>query len=199
MLTRFWKMLDVEEEETGRGGLLLIMSFLMGLFLAPVAVGSLPFLLGLGEFGEKDEVSYVLFYSGAFGIIITVIYNFLQGRISFSSLAIFNLLLVVALTAFMEYGQSVVNDVKTFYSFGFALILPFTFVVQLVFWGAFGRMFNVRDGKRLIGSVDVGTDIASIIAFFTIPVLLTAGVKLEDLYTIGLFSIIGYTLVLFIR
>src|SRR5260221_3683953 len=192
MLTRFWKMLDVQEEETGRVGLLLIMSFLMGLFLATVAVASQSLLLGLSEFSEKVELPYVLLYSGAFGIIITVIYNFLQGRISFSSLAIFNLLLVVALTAFMEYGQSLVNDVKTFYSFGFALILPFTFVVQLVFWGAFGRMFNVRDGKRLIGSVDVGTDIASIIAFFSIPVLLASGLKVEYLYSVGLASIIGY-------
>ncbi len=192
MLTRFWKMLDVEEEETGRVGLLLIMSFLMGLFLATVAVASQSLLLGLSEFSEKVELPYVLLYSGAFGIIITVIYNFLQGRISFSSLAIFNLLLVVALTAFMEYGQSLVNDVKTFYSFGFALILPFTFVVQLVFWGAFGRMFNVRDGKRLIGSVDVGTDIASIIAFFSIPVLLASGLKVQYLYSVGLVSIIGY-------
>lgn len=192
MLTRFWKMLDVEKEETGRVGLLLIMSFLMGLFLATVAVASQSLLLGLGNFSEKIELPYVLLYSGAFGIIITVIYNFLQGRISFSSLAIFNLLLVVVLTAFMEYGQALVSDVKTFYSFGFALILPFTFVVQLVFWGAFGRMFNVRDGKRLIGSVDVGTDIASIIAFFTIPVLLASGLKVEYLYTVGLASIIGY-------
>lgn len=192
MLTRFWKMLDVEEGETGRVGLLLIMSFLMGLFLATVAVASQSLLLGLSEFNEKVELPYVLLYSGGFGIVITVIYNFLQGRISFSSLAIFNLLMVVGLTAFMEFGKSLVNNVKIFYTFGFALILPFTFVVQLVFWGAFGRMFNVRDGKRLIGSVDVGTDIASIIAFFSIPVLLASGIKVEYLYTIGLASIIGY-------
>ncbi len=105
---------------------------------------------------------------------------------------------MIVLTAFIEFGKDYVQDVKTLYQFGFTLILPFTFVVQLVFWGSFGRMFNVRDGKRLIGSVDVGTDIASIIAFFTIPILLTSGVKVESLYTIGLFSIIGYTVFFFI-
>ncbi len=196
MLTRFWKMLDVEPHETGPVGLLLIMSFLMGLFLATVAVASQSLFLQF--FSEKDDLPVVLVFSGVFGIVFTVIYNFLQGRIPFSALAISFLVLITVLTAFIEFGGDYVQDVKTLYQFGFTLILPFTFVVQLVFWGAFGRMFNTRDSKRLIGSVDVGTDIASIIAFFTIPILLTSGIKIENLYTIGLFSIIGYSLVFFI-
>jgi len=198
MLNRLWKMLDVEPNETGPVGLLLIMSFLMGLFLACFAVASQSLLLNLPQFSEKDDLPIVLVFSGVFGIVVTVLYNFLQGRVSFSSLAMFNLILVVLITAFMEYGKNAIPDEKLRYQLGFTLILPFTFIVQLVFWGAFGRMFNVRAGKRLIGSVDVGTDIASIIAFFTIPILLTYGVPVESLYTIGLFSIIGYTAVFFI-
>ncbi|HLZ17403.1 MAG TPA: hypothetical protein VKQ08_10200, partial [Cyclobacteriaceae bacterium] len=198
MLKRFWKMLDVEPHETGQVGLLLIMSFLMGLFLATVAVASQSLLLGLSDFSEKTDLPIVLVFSGVFGILVTVIYNFLQGRISFRSLALFNLILVIAATAFLEYGGNFVQDAKTLYQFGFTLILPFTFIIQLVFWGSFGRMFNVRDGKRLIGSVDVGTDIASMIAFFTIPILLTSGIKVESLYTIGLFSIIAYTAIFFV-
>jgi len=196
MLKRFWNMLDVEPHETGPVGLLLIMSFLMGLFLATVAVASQS--LFLEYFSEKTDLPLVLVFSGVFGIIATVIYNFLQGRIPFSWLAILFLVAIIGLTAFIEFGSGYVQDVKTLYQFGFTLILPFTFVVQLVFWGAFGRMFNVRDGKRLIGSVDVGTDIASIIAFFTIPILLASGIKVESLYTVGLFSIIGYSAVFFI-
>lgn len=193
MLHRLWKMLDVETDEEGQVGLLLIMSFLMGLFLATFAVASQSLLLSLPDFSEKDDLPIVLVYSGLFGIIITVIYNFFQGRISFSALAIYNLILVIAATAFIEFGESYVKDERILFEFGFTLILPVTFIIQLVFWGAFGRMFNVRVGKRLIGSVDVGTDIASMLAFFSIPILITAGVKVENLYTIALFSIIGYT------
>lgn len=198
MLNRLWKMLDVEPKETGPVGLLLIMSFLMGLFLATFGVASQSLLLGLPDFSEKDGLPIVLLYSGALGILITLIYNFLQGRISFSALALFNLVLVIGASAFIEFSRQYVQDVKALYELGFALILPFTFIVQLVFWGAFGRMFNVRDGKRLIGSVDVGTDIASILAFFTIPILLASGVDVESLYTVALFSIIAYTLVFFV-
>jgi hypothetical protein len=198
MLNRLWKMLDVEPKETGPVGLLLIMSFLMGLFLATFGVASQSLLLGLPDFSEKDGLPIVLLYSGALGILITLIYNFLQGRISFSALALFNLVLVIGASAFIEFSRQYVQDVKALYELGFALILPFTFIVQLVFWGAFGRMFNVRDGKRLIGSVDVGTDIASILAFFTIPILLASGVEVQSLYTVALFSIIGYALVFFV-
>jgi AAA family ATP:ADP antiporter len=190
MLTRFWRMLDVEDDERGPVGLLLIMSFMMGLFLATVSVASQT--LFLNNYDEKTFLPLGLLASGGVGMIFTIIYNSLQGRIPFSALAIINLLIAIALTAFIEFGEAWVSDVKNLYFVGFALILPLTFMVQLVFWGAFNRMFNVRVGKRLIGSVDVGTDIASIIAFFTIPVLLASGVKTESLFSIGLVSIIGY-------
>lgn len=195
MLDRFWKMLDVEDDERGPVGLLLIMSFMMGLFLASVSVASQT--LFLNAYNEKTDLPIALLASGAAGIVFTIFYNTLQGRVPFSVLAILNILIAIGVTAFVQFGEAYVSDVSSLYFVGFALILPLTFVVQLVFWGAFNRLFNVRDGKRLIGSVDIGTDIASIIAFFTIPILLTSGVKAEDLYTIGLFSVIGY-LVFFI-
>jgi ATP:ADP antiporter, AAA family len=195
MIKRLWKMLDVEPEETGPVSLLLAISFLMGLFLATVAVASQT--LFLNYFSEKDDLPVAILYSGIFGIVTTFLYNFLQGRMQFRNLAILNLVVVIALTALIEFGSQFVSDKVLLYRFGFMLILPFTFVSQLIFWGSFARMFNVRVSKRIIGSVDIGTDIASIIAFFTIPIMLTYGVKVESLYTIGLFSIVGY-LILFI-
>lgn len=195
MLSRLWNLLDVEPEETGPVSLLLLISFFMGLFLASVAVASQS--LFLEHFDEKTQLPVALAISGALGMVITIFYNFLQGRIPFTALAIFNLLLVILFTAFIEFGDQFVQDTDYLYYFGFTLILPFTFVTQLVFWGAFNRMFNVRVSKRIIGSVDLGTTIAQILAFFAIPVMLSSGVDIRSLYTIGLVSIVGY-LVLFI-
>ncbi len=195
MLERLWKMLDVEPNERGPVSLLLIISFFMGLFLATVAVASQS--LFLEHFDERFQLPKALAYSGLLGMGITFLYNFLQGRISFVSLAVFNLILVIGFTAFIEFGEPYVSDVDSLYRFGFMLILPFTFITQLVFWGAFNRMFNVRVAKRIIGSVDIGTMVASILAFFTIPILLANGVKTTSLYTIGLVSIVAY-LILFI-
>jgi AAA family ATP:ADP antiporter len=190
MLEKLWKALDVEPEESGPVSLLLVMSFFMGLFMATVAVASQT--LFLNQFDERFDLPKAIALSGVMGMVVTLIYNVLQGRIPFRWLAIINLILITALTAVLEFGDLFIEDSKTLHRFGFMLILPFTFLIQLIFWGSFNRMFNVRVAKRIIGSVDVGTDIAAIISFFTIPVLLTLGIKVESLYTIGLISITAF-------
>ncbi len=192
MFNWLWKILDVEPEETGPVSLLLILSFLMGLFLATVAVASQT--LFLTSFDEKSDLPVAIAVSGLIGMAVTMLYNFLQGRIPFSALAILSLLLVTTLTGFLEFGDSFINNKDDLYFFGFTLILPFTFLIQLVFWGSFNRMFNVRVAKRLVGSVDVGTDIAAILSFFSIPILLGFGVDLISLYTIGLVSIAAFVI-----
>lgn len=188
-------MLDVEPEETGPVGLLLIISFLLGLFLATIAVASQT--LFLNTYDEANDLPIALVVSGGLGLVSTMIYNFLQGRIKFTTLAVFNLVTIIFLTAFVEFGEPFVQDRDLLYAFGFTLILPFTFLTQLIFWGAFARMFNTRVSKRIIGSVDLGTMVASILAFFTIPILLAAGLDVRALFPIALVSIIGY-LILFI-
>src|SRR5882762_175008 len=196
MFARLFKMLDVEPEESGPVGHLLAISFLMGLFLATFTVASQS--LFLKNFSEGFDLPRALAISGAFGIAVTSIYNFLEGRIHFIALAIFNLVIIIGFAAFIEFGEYFISDVTNLYYFGFTLVLPFTFVTTLVFWGSFARMFNLRQSKRVIGSVDLGMDIASIIAFFSIPVLLQFGVTVEYLFSIALFSVIAY-LILFIR
>lgn len=195
MLSRLWNLLDVEPEETGPVSFLLIMSFFLGLFLATVAVASQS--LFLEHFDERADLPVALALSGGMGVLITFFYNFLQGRIPFTALAISNLVLVIFFTAFIEFGEQFVQDTDYLFYFGFTLILPFTFVTQLIFWGAFNRMFNVRVAKRIVGSVDLGTTIAQILAFFTIPILIGYGLETASLYTIGLVSIVVY-LILFI-
>lgn len=194
MKARLLKLLDVEPEESGPVFYLLAISFLLGMFLATVTVAAQT--LFLNNFSESLDLPQALVISGVLGIISTTIYNILQGRIPFRVLGFGTLTIILLLTAGIEFGEDYVEDKKTLFYYGFTLILPFTFMTSLVFWGAFARMFNLRQTKRIIGSVDLGTMIAQILAFFTIPFLLNAGVKTESLFTIGLFSILGY-LILF--
>ncbi|HOO10682.1 MAG TPA: hypothetical protein PKW06_12150, partial [Cyclobacteriaceae bacterium] len=188
--SRLLKMLDVEPEESGRVFLLLAISFCMGLFLATVTVASQTLFLNL--YNEETDLPQALVYSGVFSIFATSIYNFFQGRVRFSHLAIGSLCAIIGLTAFIEFGDLWVEDENLLYYFGFTLILPFTFLSLLVFWGTFNRLFSLKQVKRVIGSVDVGMDIAAILAFFAIPVLLKLGVDTTSLFTIGLVSIVLY-------
>ena len=197
MQERLTKFLGVEPDETGPVSLLLAISFFMGLFLATVAVAAQTLFLSDPLISEKDELPIALVVGGGLGFIATGLFNILMGRIPFRYLASFFLLLIIAATAFLEFGKNYVTDLSLLYRIGFTLILPFTFVSQLVFWGAFNRLFTLRQQKRVIGSVDVGMDIAQILAFFTIPVMLSFGLPVESLFTIGLVSLVIF-LILFI-
>ncbi len=180
--------MHVQPEEAGRVGLLFIMGIFMGLFIATMSVASQT--LFLQHFSETEHLPLALFYSGAFGLAATIAYNFLQNRIPFPVLAALSLLTVVGITAFIEYGEGFFDDPNTMYMFGFTQILPFSFIINLVFWGSFGRLFNLRQAKRLVGTVDIGAMLTTILAFFSIPVIMEVlDIGPDTLFTISLVSI----------
>jgi AAA family ATP:ADP antiporter len=189
MKARLLKLLDIEHEEFGRVGLLLIMSVFMGIFLATLTVASQTLFLQHYE----NDLPLALLISGGFGVVATIIYNFLQNRIPFRMLASASLITVAGLTAFIEFGKNLLSDPELMYFLGFTQIIPFSFVIFLVFWGSFGRLFNLRQSKRLVGTVDLGAMLASFVAYFTIPLALsTPDFNTENLYSICLISIVGF-------
>ncbi|HND43896.1 MAG TPA: hypothetical protein PKX51_16375, partial [Cyclobacteriaceae bacterium] len=170
----------------------LIMSFFMGAFLATFSVAAQTQFLGLPDGSQKLPEAFVL--SGVFGLFATLAYNFLQNRIPFKLLAILSLVTVTLIAAFIEFGHEyVAMDDRYLRFFSYAQIAPFTLVVLLVFWGTFNRLFNVKQSKRLLGSVDQGALLASLISFFSIPIVLNF-IDVKDLFTISLFGIIIFTI-----
>ncbi|MEX1238139.1 MAG: HEAT repeat domain-containing protein [Cyclobacteriaceae bacterium] len=190
MKARLLRFLDVETDEVERVVLLLIMGFFMGMFMATISVASQS--LFLEHFSETEDLPVAFVVSGLFGLIATLVYNFLQNRIPFPLLATVSLLTVAGITAFIEFGEDFFANPNDMYAFGFTQILPFTFIVYLVFWGSFGRLFNLRQAKRLVGTVDIGAMMATFIAFFSIPLLFTLEIidGPQNLYALGLLSII---------
>lgn len=194
MKAKLLQFLSVEPDEAGRVSLLFIMGIFMGLFIATMSVASQS--LFLLSFSETEDLPLALLISGAFGLVATLIYNFLQNRIPFPVLASLSLLTIAIITAFIEFGGGVFEDPTYMYMFGFTQILPFTFIIGLVFWGSFTRMFNLRQSKRLVGVVDLGAMLMTILSFFSIPVLMGVfQVEATKLFSISLFSIITFLVI----
>ncbi|MBX2963612.1 MAG: HEAT repeat domain-containing protein [Cyclobacteriaceae bacterium] len=194
----FSRLLDLQEGEEGRVALLLIMSFFMGAFLATFTVAAQT--LFLNNFSEQDDLPGAFAVAGAFGMVATLAYNFLQRKVSFRFLAILSLVVITLVTASIEFGDYILKDKDTIYYYGFTQLVPFTLIILLVFWGAFNRFFNVRQSKRLLGTVDQGALVASLISFFAIPIVLpllpgeTEADQVESLYSISLVSIVIFTI-----
>lgn len=188
MKDRLLRFMRVQPGETGRVGLLFIMGIFMGVFIATMSVASQA--LFLEHFDEGRDLPFALLYSGLFGLAATIAYNYLQNRIPFPLLSALSLLAIVAVTAFIEFGEGFFPDPATMYMFGFTQILPFTFIINLVFWGSFSRLFNLRQARRLVGTVDVGAMLVTIAAFFSIPYMMDRfGIEPVTLYSISLVCI----------
>jgi AAA family ATP:ADP antiporter len=171
----FLKFLGGEEGEEKQMLLLLGKGFFMGILLATYQIGAETLFLSV--LGDKwlDEA---FFSAGAAGIVSTALFVFLQRKINFSTLVIsatFVILLFIggirAAFEFVGYDTEVTGQFQLIPFILFVMIGPVTSITLLGFWGVFGRVFDLRASKRIIGGIDTGQLMATMIAFFSIPVL----------------------------
>jgi ATP:ADP antiporter, AAA family len=149
--------------------LLLAKGFFMGIFLATYTVSAETlFLNKLGEYLKE-----AILVSGVLGVITTGLFSYLQNKISYAWLSNFNLIFIFLFTFAMYYfchtTEGVVLNYVIFLMF--AMIGPITAVTILGFWGIFGRLFDLRQSKKIVGWIDSGQLIAAIITLYTIPFL----------------------------
>ena len=146
---------------------MLSTGFFMGIFIATYTVTAES--LFLNQIGDQLDRAFLI--SGIFGIVSTFIFSLLQNRIKFSTLTTFSILTIVFFTAAVyllyNYGDPDLRDEVLFAMY--ILAGPMTAVLLLCYWGIFGRLFDFRQSKRIIGWIDTGQLVASILAFFFIP------------------------------
>ncbi|MDH5380567.1 MAG: hypothetical protein OEW75_06940, partial [Cyclobacteriaceae bacterium] len=191
----FFKLLDIEPAQATRVLLMLGMGFFMGIFLATLDVSASA--LFLQNFDEKTDLPLAILLSGAAGLIFTSIYNFFQSRIKYKTLAISTLALMTIVLFGVQIALERFTDTREVYRIIFILLLPLNYLTLLVFWGTFGRIFSLRESKKIIGSIDTGQLIASILALFSIPLLLQV-MQAVDLLKISFVAASGVLLMLIV-
>lgn len=167
-LESIYKSLNIEEKEVTPVLLLITQSIFIGIFYGAYDIGA--HTLFLNVFPE-DMIPKAYIISGLVGIGLTSLFSKIQTKISFSRLANYSLLfisviilLMRSMFAFMETSWVVFI---VFIFFG-----PLNIIAILSFWGTVGRIFNLRQGKRLYGIIDTGQIIGIIISSFAIPIFI---------------------------
>src|SRR3954469_9621358 len=171
MIEQLLGFLNVRPEERLQVMLMLGAGFFMGIYLATYSVvAESLFLSTLG-----NELNRAFLMSGVLGILATLVFSYAQNIIKFSNLTTFTILTVVAVTALFyagyHYGGEEYKEPIIF--FMFCMTGPLTAILLLSYWGIFGRLFNFKQSKRIIGWIDTGQLIAVILANILIPI--TAG------------------------
>jgi ATP:ADP antiporter, AAA family len=147
--------------------LMLATGFFMGVFIATyqVTADSL-FLNRLGEYLDK-----AFLVTGILGMLSTGFFSFLQNYIRFSILTVLVVVGIIIFTlsvyVLLHVGNPEWQDPLVFAMF--CSTGPIIALLLLSYWGTFGRLFNFRQSKRIIGWIDTGQLIAAILASFVIP------------------------------
>ncbi|MGM0576539.1 MAG: HEAT repeat domain-containing protein [Myxococcota bacterium] len=180
VLGRVGGLLDIHEGEGRLVSLLLAHSFGVGVTRAFTRASG--FALFLSEF---DAPTLPAVYMGSALVLaaITVVNLRLQQRLAFPSILRGALggafLLLVGLFGAHALWDSPLLDLVMPVGYEIAWVLT-----SLAFWGLAGRLFNVRQGKRLFGLVSSGEWTAEILAGFLVGPLLTL-VGTADLLLLG--------------
>lgn len=179
------KTLNIREEERGAVFLLLGQTVFLGVFLALFDISTTS--LFINTFGES-MISKAFLVSGLLGFILSAIYYRLQNIWKFSKLIVVNLL-TVSLITFLVRGSFFISDSNALVFMAFVLMGPLNLLGIVGFWGMAGRLFTLRQGKRLFGLIDAGQIFGMILISFLVPVLLSILPSNKDLLFISAVSV----------
>ncbi len=88
----------------------------------------------------------------------------------FTQLKVKLAIVLVSILAFSVWNWLAPSPTMAFAMFIWFRVLAFISVV--VFWGVAGRLFDLRQGKRIFGLISTGEVLSDVIGFFSIPLLL---------------------------
>jgi ATP:ADP antiporter, AAA family len=191
MRDRLFSLLGVEQGEESMVSMLLTQSVFLGIFLGAFDISAHSLFLSI--FDEKMMANgYVV--SGIAGIILTSIYTWVQTRMQFRNFAIINLLTVTSLTLLL-WVALLLNPAKWIIFLVFIMLGPLNILATLGFWGTTGRLFTLRQGKRLFGLVDLGMIIGIIVSCYAIPVLLSLKFAAHNILLVSTSSVLIATVI----
>ncbi|MFP4025392.1 MAG: hypothetical protein ACLFVR_12785 [Thiohalospira sp.] len=178
--------LNIEKTEKASVFLFLLQSVFLGIFYGAFDVGAHALFLSVYP-ASMIPNAYVI--SGIVGIVITTVYAKIQNRLPFSTLAVFNLLFISIITAILRIAFNFTESNELIFLI-FVMMGPLNIIAMLGFWGAVGRIFTLRQGKRLFGLIDSGQIFGAILSTFAIPVLIAVGFQQKNLLFLSSISIL---------
>lgn len=181
------RLFGIEKEEKGLISILLIQSVFLGTFYGVFNITAHSLFLA-----KFDEVlmarAYIL--SGLVGIGLTYIYTLLQSRLKFNRFSNLNLFFVLLVTLVLWFMVSIATSNLVIFAI-FIMMGPLNLLALLSFYGTTGRLFTLRQGRRLFGFVDTGIVVGVIISSFSIPALLSLNITTSNILLISVISMLG--------
>lgn len=125
-------------------------------------------------FLSRFEISWLpLAYiaAAAVGYVAVLAFSRLERALGIGPLLVTNLATLLALSgSFWLLATTSTSDWVVFAMF--VSVGPMFSLIALGYWGLAGRLFDLRQGKRLFGLVGAGEEVSTIVGLFSIPVMI---------------------------
>ncbi len=168
MLARWLALLNVRSDELSRVLWLFLYSLLSGLFVA--FFFSTAYSMFLDRFAVS-RLPWAYIATALVGYVVVAVFTRLERRIPLRRVLLYQPYFVLAFVVTFWLAENMGGrDWVVFLMF--VSVSPFLTLLELEFWGMAIRLFDLRQGKRLFGLLGAGGALASIIGFFTVPLLL---------------------------
>ncbi len=178
------KTLNIRKEEASPVFLMMLFSFFVGLSLSCYFTASNAIFLK--HFPPKMiPVSFI-----ASGIIVCLawwIFTLIDKRSSFSQQVIFKFIFVFISVLAISTGVWMYDTAWLAFIL-YTWVRVMVYITLVNFWGLAGKLFNIRQGKRIFGLISIGEVISTIIGYFSIPLMLQF-LKTPDLLFLSSFSL----------
>jgi len=182
----FYTVLNIEQNEKGSVSLFLLQSVFLGIFYGAFDVGAHALFLNAYP-ASMIPKAYVI--SGLVGIVLTSLYARLQSKFKFSDIVVISLLFITVSVAVLRILFQFTESPWLVFLI-FIMMGPLNIIALLGFWGAVGRIFTLRQGKRLFGLIDSGQIFGAILSTFAIPFLISAGFAQKNLLFLSVVSVV---------
>jgi AAA family ATP:ADP antiporter len=186
-----WSRFGVEPSEERGAALMLAHSAFMG--FSTVFFETAASALFLGHYGASSLPSIYLAAAGL-SALTGYSYSRLQNRLSFSSLMTGTLVALLAVVAALR-GALSLTEAPALFFFAMVFYRVLSILTDLEYWAVAGRLYDLRQAKRLFGFIGTGEVSARIVGSFSVPLLLNLG-GVPNLLVLSAVSLLACVLLL---
>jgi ATP:ADP antiporter, AAA family len=166
-----WSRFGVEPSEQRGAALMLAHSAFMG--FSTVFFETAASALFLGQYGASALPSVYL-AAAALSAATGYAYSRLQNRLSFPALMTATLVTLLVVVGSLR-GALFFTQAAGLFFFAMVFYRVLSIMTDLEYWAVAGRLYDLRQAKRLFGFIGTGEVLARIVGSFSVPLLLGFG------------------------
>jgi hypothetical protein len=163
-----YNLLNIKAGEGKPVLLLILFSFFIGLALTFYFTASNAIFI---KHFEPRMISISFIVSGLAVYLSWLLLTQIDRRLPISARFIVKFILVLLSVIAISIGTWL-NDSDTMAFILFTFVRVLVYISLVTFWGLAGKLFNLRQGKRIFGLIGAGEVISIIIGYFSVPVVL---------------------------